>query len=189
MIKRGEIIDHRRRLCDGLVIICVDQAKEAFGKAGEVPCGHVGLIAVSVAALLVNGREARLRAVAVEEGTGAIVNRFARNGHVVGVHHTVHKADIDPLRDKARLPFGNALQEAEVAAFAPHKIGIMARYGVIRELLQHFSVAACRKKLKAADPQVRACNARQHRTVLGACFTMDFLPRCDCGQGAGCGDA
>ena len=189
MIKRGEIIDHRRRLCDGLVIICVDQAKEAFGKAGEVPCGHVGLIAVSVAALLVNGREARLRAVAVEEGTGAIVNRFARNGHVVGVHHAVHKADIDPLRDKARLPLGNAPQEAEVAAFAPYKIGIMARYGIICELLQHFSVAACRKKLKAADPQVRACNARQHRTVLGACFTMDFLPRCDCGQCAGCGDA
>ena len=59
------------------------------------------LIAIGIAALTVNGTEYRCRVIGIHEGARTIINGFSANGHVVGVHHPVNKAN--------QLPFGNQL--------------------------------------------------------------------------------
>ena len=59
-----------------------------------------GLIAIAIAASVVEVGCREARVVLVHEGIGAIVEAFPRDGHIVGIEHRVAKAHRHPLSDQ-----------------------------------------------------------------------------------------
>ena len=54
---------------------------------------------------------------------GPVIDRLARDRHVVGVHHAVDEADVHPLRDQRRLPLGHGLQQREERLRCGNELG------------------------------------------------------------------
>ena len=50
-----------------------------------------------------------------DEGTGAVVDGFPGNAHVVGIHHAVNETDPHPAGDQGCLPIHDGMQEVEIA--------------------------------------------------------------------------
>ncbi len=91
-------------LREGGLLIGVDQGQQRFGEAGEIPTSDLRLLAESVAATAIDGTEDGGGAVGVEKGAGAVVDGFAGDGHVVGIHDAVDEADMHPAGNEGGLP-------------------------------------------------------------------------------------
>ena len=78
---------------EGFLFIGVQQRQQGFRKATQVPECHVGLVFPRVACLSIDRAEDALRMEGVDEGARAVVDRFAGNGRIVGIHHPVDKAE------------------------------------------------------------------------------------------------
>ena len=88
----SEPVQHLRgRLNRGLAVV-VEQRQQGLRQPGQVPLQDVRLVAIGIAAALVDGAEHRGRVEGVHERTRAIVDGLARNRRVVGVHNPVHRA-------------------------------------------------------------------------------------------------
>lgn len=85
---------------DGGFFVVVEERDEGFCEACEVPAGDGSLLVVGVAAVVVDGAEGGFGVEGVDEGAGAVVDGFAGEGHVVGVHDAVDEADGEPLGDE-----------------------------------------------------------------------------------------
>ena len=96
----GVLIDEV--LCDVLGTLCVgvNERQQALGQHGKVPVHDPRLIGPGIAALPVDRTEAGLWIKVIHEGAGAIVDGFAAQQGVVGVEHTVHKAQDLPVADQ-----------------------------------------------------------------------------------------
>ena len=65
---------------------------------------HAGLLTIGVAAALI-GMVNHIRRIPVGyKSIGTIVERLARQGGVIGIHHAMHKAHSHPLSDQGRTP-------------------------------------------------------------------------------------
>ena len=126
------------------------QRQQRLGEARQVPARDRRLVAVGVAAAVVDGAEDRGRVVGLHEGAGAVVDRLARDRHVVGVHHAVDEADVHPLRDQRRLARGHRAQQRQVAVRRAGQRRVVAR-------------DACSR------PAGAACRARRARRRTGRC--------------------
>ena len=78
---------------DRLLLVGVQERQQGLGEAGQVPLRDRGLVAVGVAAGVVDRAEHRVRAVGVHERARAVVDRLPGDRHVVGVHHPVDEPD------------------------------------------------------------------------------------------------
>ena len=74
--------------------------------------------------------------IGVHEGAGAIVDGFACDRHVVGVHHAMNEADEHPFGDEVGLARNHKVQKREDGVFLASGLRVMAGYDVIRELAE-----------------------------------------------------
>ena len=167
LVLRGEFFQHLHQLRNGgILILRVDQQDQRFREARKVPLRQIGLVSKCIAPLPVDRGKDRLWAVSVDERAGTIVDRFARDGHVVGVHHPVDKAHMDPLRNQSSLTGLHLPEQFKIAIFGTFDLGIVARDGVVGQLPDPRVIAPCSEELKRADPQMRGRDPRQHRTLF-----------------------
>ncbi len=99
-----ECFEDGNGLRDRGLLIGVDQGQQRLSEPGEIPTGDLRLLAVGIAAAAIDGAEDGGGAVGIEKGTGAVVDRLAGDGHVVGVHYAVDEADVHPTGDQRGLP-------------------------------------------------------------------------------------
>ena len=111
--KAAERLDRER---DRLLLVVGEQRQQRLGEPGEVPLRDDRLVAVGVAAALVDRAEDRGRVVGVEERARAVVDGLAGDRRVVGVHDAVHEADEHPLRDERGLRRDDGLEQRQAAA-------------------------------------------------------------------------
>ena len=143
--------------------IVVEQRQQAFGEPGEVPLRDRGLVRVGVAALPVDGAEHGGGIVGVQERAGAVIDGFARDRHVVGVHDAVHEADAQPLRHERRLPRHHALQEGAIGALGFRGRRVVPVNRVVGQVAERRRVLPGREELESADADVARGHASQHR--------------------------
>ena len=91
-----------------------EQRQQRLGEPGEVPLGDDGLVAVGVAAAVVDRAEHRGRVEGLHEGARSVVDGLAGDRHVVGVHHPVDEADEHPPGHQRRLRRDHRLEQREV---------------------------------------------------------------------------
>src|SRR5215510_10733965 len=81
--------------------------------------GNVGLVAIRITSLIVDRTEHRRRVIDIHERTWAVVNGFARNGHVISIHDPVNEPDLHPLGDKGSLSLAHCGKERQVWSRTP----------------------------------------------------------------------
>ena len=163
----GVAFDQRLRRFHGAVGVVVDQRNQGFREARQVPLGDHRLVAVGVAAALIDGAEHGLRMVAVHEGAGAVVDGLAGQGHVVGVHHAVDKAHPHPFGDQCDLPVHHPFQQRQRRHLGARPVRVVALEGVVHQRFQQRRVLAAGGVLKGAHAQVRGRHPGEDGAGLG----------------------
>ena len=149
----------RRRL----LVARVNERQQRLGQAGQVPLRDRGLVAVGVAAAMVDRAEHRLRVVGVHERARAVVDRLPGDRHVVGVHHAVDEPDEHPPRDERRPgASATASSSATAGSSAAADRRVVAVDRVVGQAPQETrGRVAGRDVLEGPDPQVAGGDARQ----------------------------
>ena len=80
-----------------MIGVFVKQRKHGFGQTRQIPSSDAGLIGVRVSALMIDRTKAGARIVGLHKSAGAIVDRFARDRHIVCIHDAMNKANVHPL--------------------------------------------------------------------------------------------
>jgi hypothetical protein len=183
-----ELADRCRREVDRASLVRVEQGQQGLGEPGKVPLGHAGLVAERVSAGVVDRAEDGARVVGLEEGTRSVVDGLAGDGHVVGVHHAVDEADEHPLRHQPRLRSHHRVEQREGWQARISGCRVEASDRVVAEAPQQVAVAGRGGVLEAADTQVAARDAREHRAGQEVVPLHGTSGR-DHGQGPGGRDA
>jgi hypothetical protein len=89
------------------------QRQKRRGQLREVPDRDLRLVSEGVAPVMVDGGEHHLRVIGIEEGAGPIVDRLARDRHVVGVHHAMDEAHAHPLRHQLGLRGDDRIEQVQ----------------------------------------------------------------------------
>ncbi len=104
--------------------------------------------------------------VSIHEGAWAVIDRFARERHVVGVHHAVNEADQLPARDQPRLPFDDGFKERDIGLRRSDSCGKCRARDVVGQRADRLLVVSMRGGLlQRADPHVARGNSCQHRSL------------------------
>jgi hypothetical protein len=106
--------------------------------------------------------------VVVHEGAGAVVDGFARQGHVVGVHDAVDEAHAHPARDQLGLAFAHRPQQPQIGVAIGRDGRRMSCDRVVGQLAQQGLVAARGRELEGADPKMAGGHASEHGAGLRA---------------------
>ena len=130
------------------------QGQQGFRQPRQVPLENSRLLGIGVAALVVDGTEYCVRSEGLHERTGAVVDGFARQGHVVGVHDAVNEAQPQPLRHEGALPVCYGFQQGESAVVGLCQGGVMPLDGFLHQYLQGGEVASRREILEGTNAQV-----------------------------------
>ena len=121
---------------------------------------------------MVDRRKHAHRAEVIHERTGAVVDGFARNSHVVRVHDAVDESDSEPGRHQLRLVFDDMVQKAErTVCFMG-----MAFDCVADKRFERLAIVSRAKVLERADPDMAGGNSGQHR-AWQRCLAKDRLSR------------
>ena len=72
--KIGEPGDGRAGHGDSLLLVGVHERQERFGQPGQIPLGDRRLLAVGVAAVVIDGAEDGFRIIGIHESAGAVVD-------------------------------------------------------------------------------------------------------------------
>ena len=102
---------------------------------------------------------------AIHERARAVVDRFAGECHVVGVHHAMDEADQLPAGDQGRLPSEDRVEQRDVRLRRIGELRVVSRPRVVRKRPHGFLVVVCRCPLHGADADMARGNARQHCAV------------------------
>jgi hypothetical protein len=70
----GELIDRVFGQCNSLVALVIEERQQGLGQAREIPMRYMRLIAIGVAAMMVNRTQDRRGVIRVQKGARAIVN-------------------------------------------------------------------------------------------------------------------
>ncbi len=102
----------------------VDQRHQGIGQSRQVPLRDGRLVAVAVTpAFGIGGVRRPLQVVFLQPAVRAVIDAFAQDRHVVGVHHAVHETDTHPARDQLCCALADGIEELAVAVF-----GLRHRY-------------------------------------------------------------
>ena len=177
--------------CGDGVLLLADERHERLTQAKQVPVGDVGLLVKSVAALVVGVVADVRRVVAIEKLEGAVVQSQAQDAHVVGVHHTVAKADRLPVRHHLGGAPGHGLEQRHIGPVFTRRaaaFGVKMVNHIVGQRAQLVVLLGVRKMLKVA----KAHKAGRHAGDHGGGFLL-FAPyrgvRAGHAQGAGGGNA
>ena len=149
---------------DGPIASAIEQRQQGLGEPGQVPLRDRRLVAVGVAAAVVDRAEHGRGIVGVHERARAVVDRLAGERHVVGVHHAVDEADELPAGDQARLPFDDRAKTPGTARGASPAPGSGAR-SRSRPAPAAPRILVRRGLLHRADADVARGHARQDGPV------------------------
>ncbi len=158
----GKRLEHLGRRRNGRLRLRAEQGQQGLGQPREVPQRDAGLVAVRVAAAVIDRAEHRGGVVGVHERARAVVDALAGDRHVVGVHDAVDEPGEHPVSDERRLRVDDALQEREIRILGVGRMRVVARDRVVGEALDQRGVPA-RRVLERADADVAGRHARQHR--------------------------
>ena len=129
----------------GVAIFC--QRQQSRCQLCHIPSGQIGLIAIGITALPINGAKGFHRHKIIHERAGAIIDCDPPHMAVVGVHHPVNEAHTHPLRDKARLRGDSCAQKM----LGGLRLGVMAFFGVLKKRVQRLFIIAGGEILKCTD--------------------------------------
>ena len=138
--------------------IRIDDRQQGFRKPREIPQAGVRLIAVGIAAAVVDRAEHRRRIVGIHECAWTEIDGLARHGHVVGIHDAVNEAHLHPARDQRGLSIDHRAQQREIRLFAALRLRVVAIDGIVREQPNRFDIVACGVILECAHADM----ARRH---------------------------
>ena len=144
--------------------VVVDQRQQGLGQPGHVPLHDRRLVAVGVAAAVVDGAEHRGRVIGVHERARAVVDRLAGDRGVVGVHDPVHEPGQQPLSYQCCLRPGHPPQQFEVAVRGACGLRVVAVDGEVRQRAQSVRAAGGGSVLERAHPQVARGDPGEDRT-------------------------
>ena len=148
--------------CGQRVFLVFNQRQQSLAQAKQVPVGHVGLLVVGIAALVV-GMVANVAGVErIEELERAVVNRQAQDAHVVGVHHAVAKPDGLPGGHQVRGAFADGLQQGRIRLFRTPAFGIKAVDDVVGQCFELCVLVAVAEVFEMAKPDETWRGARHH---------------------------
>ena len=128
--------------------------------------GDARLVAKGVTAAPIDGAEHRFGIVGVHERAGSIVDGFAGDGAVVGVHHAVDEADQQPARDQMCLPRDDGGEQGGIGLLRRRRRGVVAGDDVVGEQANGVLIVAGGEILEGADADMARRHARQHRAGL-----------------------
>lgn len=151
----GEGIQGRFGFGDGLFRIVIEQRKEGFGEADQVPVADRTLVSKGVTSLMIDRAECFRRMVCVHECTRTVVDRLARNGHVVSIHHAMDKAELHPMGDQFGLSLNDSVEQNSVRIVGVLRAGIVTLDCIVGEYFQVVVILAGGEPLKGADANVR----------------------------------
>ncbi|CAB4889968.1 unannotated protein [freshwater metagenome] len=158
----GERLQHLGCQRYGIVGARCEQRQHGLCQAGQVPLGDTRLVAVCVAAAVVDRAEHGGGVVAVHERTRPVIDGLSRDGHVVGVHDAVHEAHQRPACDQRRLRFDHRRVHRKVGVLTGGDVRVVAGDGVVGEALQQRAIAGGRCVLEGADAQVTGGHTGEH---------------------------
>ena len=150
------------------------QGKERLGIPGQIPLRDRGLGTEAIAPHRVYRREHCRRIVRLQESSRPVVDRLARERHVVGVHHAMDEAERHPLRNQPRLCRHHGRQQPQPIAL--HDLGVVPTTHVISKRHLLHVTRPHPHQLGHADPQMRRGHSGQHRTGQRPRLAPDGLP-------------
>ena len=119
----------------------------------------------------------------IHEGAGTVIDGLARDRGVVGVHHAMDEADMQPARHQLRLPRHDACEQRVIGALGSRQLRIVPRDDMIGEPAQRVGVLARGEILEGADADVARGDAGQHRARQHG-LAHHVLARCHGGERA-----
>ena len=184
------VAERGQRVLDqpGGLFTIAHQNGQAFAQTRQIPLGDAGLVGIGVAALGIDGGENRPGVIGLHEGAWAVINGLAGDGHIVGVHDTVDKADESPLRDQLGLPLYDGRKQSYGGMRRVPNLGVMAGNDMVGQQAQRFDLATRREILEGADADMARRHTRQHAPGNGA-LPIDPLARGHRRERARCGNA
>ena len=189
LVPLREGIEHAAHRGDRpLIVATADERDQALSEPGKIPVGDCRLVAVGVAALPVDRAEHGRAVVGVEKGAGTVIDRLARHGHVVGVHHPMHEPDVHPLREKGRLPLDDLLQKRECRIAGLCRLRHVPLDRMREQRRQHSGLGDSGRVLECAHANVARGHPRQDGPGQGR-FPHHPLSRRRHGEAAGGRDA
>ena len=84
------------------------KGQKRFRQTRQIPLRHAWLIGIGIAPAMINRTQYRCRIIGIHEGAGAVINCLTADGHIVGIHHAMDEADMQPLRDQLCLARNHA---------------------------------------------------------------------------------
>ena len=110
------------------------------------------MVCVGVAALAIDGAEDAAWVEGFHEGAGAVVDRLAGDGGVVGVHDAVDEAEEHPLGDQFGVTQDDAGEECTIGGGGVLCFWIVAGEGVIGQRPEAFEVVFGEEVLEGTHP-------------------------------------
>ena len=179
------------RQFQGSGFVFIQNGEQGFGQAAEVPLGDSGLVAVSVSALPVYRAKHGGRVIPIHKGTGAVVDGFSGNAHVVGVHHPMHKTYLHPAGNECSLPVDHCFEECQIRVgfrvYLITHLRVVPVDGVIGQGFE-FCCALCGGKFKSANTDMAGGHPGENGTGLSG-IPEDRFSGGHHGQAAGGGYA
>ena len=125
--------------------------------------GDARLVAVGVAAGVIDGAEYRGRVEFIHEGAGPVIDGLPGQQHIVGVHDAVDEPQQLPARHQTGLGADHLLQQRQRAVGGVQGLGIMALQHMLHQQVQGLGILAGGKKLESADADMAFRHPGQHR--------------------------
>ena len=140
-----------------------NRRQQRFREPGEVPLGDHRLVAVGVAPTVVDRAEHGGGVEHVHEGARSVVDRFAGDRDVVGVHHAVDEPECHPPRHERRLRIEHPIEQSEIRVRLVGRVRIVPLDGVVGEPAHERRIPLCGGELERPHPQVTRGDADEHR--------------------------
>src|ERR1700722_2154960 len=124
----------------------------------------MGLVAVGVASMMVDRTEYLVRIVSLHKGTWPVVDGFARDRRIVGVHYAMDEAEEQPARDEGCLSRDHAIQQIPVRTFRLFGVRIVPCHCVVCQRPNPFRVTPRGEVLERTHAKMAGRDTGQHGT-------------------------
>ena len=95
--------------------LITDERRERIGKPDKIPLRNPRLVAEAITpSLRVGGIRRPMQVESLQPAIRSIVHGQPQDGHVIGIHHTVDKADSHPVRDQYSRAAADFLEPARI---------------------------------------------------------------------------
>ena len=168
--------------CDRRRLLRMEHRQQCLRKPRDIPLRDLRLIAIGVAPVAVDRAEHRRRIIRLHEGTRPVIDRLARERHVVRVHHPVHETHAHPLRHQARLPLAHRFEQGERQILRARELRVVPLRRVGHEGAQRRLISPRRHPLKRPDAEVARRHPREHRPRPRSTLPPHVLARRHHGQ-------